>query len=179
VAASDAVELKTTPLGRHYLIALPAGLAYFLACRIADHRVLLEGVDRSTRSALYISLTTTCGALLGFSITAVTVLLALGGGRRIDWLYKDKRFAYARTIFLGAIYMLASATLFFSVLIVADAACFGKAILESLGTVAASLVILRVARVVRLLADLLHIAITDRSDPSPPNPPFTRSVDEK
>jgi hypothetical protein len=176
--ATNTVELKTTPLRRHYMLAIPAGLAYFLACRLADSRILLEGVSSSTRSALYISLTTTCGALLGFSITAVTVLLALGGGRRIDWLYKDERFVYARIIFLGSIHVLALATLFFSVLIVIDTACYGKAIVESLATAVAALVILRVARVVRLLADLLHIAIRDRSDPSPPNPPFPSSVDE-
>jgi hypothetical protein len=98
------------------------------------------------------------------------VLLALGGGRRIDWLYKDQRFAYARTIFLGAIYVLAIAALFFSVLIVADTSRFGKAPLESLSALVAVLVILRVARVVRLLGDLLHIAIEDRSEPHPPNP---------
>jgi hypothetical protein len=43
-------------------------------------------------------------------ITAITVLLALGGGRRVDWLYADDRFAYVRTVFLGAIHALAIAT---------------------------------------------------------------------
>jgi hypothetical protein len=179
VAASNGVDLKTTPLARHYLVAVPAGVAYFVVCRVASDPILLEKTDSPTRSALYISLTTTCGALLGFSITAVTVLLALGGGRRIDWLYKDQRFGYARTIFLGAIYVLACATLFYSVLIVTDTASSGKAILESLGAFVAALVVLRVGRVVRLLGDLLQIAVADRSHPVPPNPPFTHPVDDR
>jgi hypothetical protein len=171
-------QLKTSPLGLHYVAALIVAGAYFAVTKIARHPELLASVGKETRSALYISLTTTCGALLGFGITAVTILLALGGGRRVEWLYRDERFAYARKIFLGGIRVLAIATLYFSMLIVADTATRGKTVWETIAAFFVILVILRVARIVRLLGDLLHIAIADRGDSGHENPPFKRSINE-
>jgi hypothetical protein len=178
VAKSDSPLLKTKPIGRHYIAAVLAGGAYLVISLSSERSLLLEGVEQGTRSALYISLATTCAALLGFAITSVTILLALGGGRRVDWLYKTEGFRYVRTIFLGAINALAVATLYFTALIVVDTAKSGSGYWEAIGAAIVVLVILRICRIVRLLSDLLAIAIADRSKTDGDNPPFTQSVNE-
>lgn len=176
--AAPATAIKATPLALHYLPAVVVGGAYAGASLLATRAVLLEDVSNTTRSALYISLTTTCAALLGFAITAVTILLALGGGRRVAWLYKTDEFKYVRTIFLGAVNTLALGTLYFSALIVVDTAKKGHWYWEAGACVVVVLLVLRMARIIRLLSDLLEIAIEDRTDSGAGNPPFQQTTAE-
>lgn len=176
-------SLREAPIGYDYLWATLVGVAY-LGVRVgAGGRVLLETTSASTRSALYISLATTSGALLGFAITAVTVVLTIGGGRRIDWLYADRRFAYVRKVFLGAIHALGIATLYFSTLIVIDTHTHGQPVLEAVSATILVLVLLRVFHIIRLLDGLLDIAIQDQQDKAsgtpPSNPRFTSPVDDE
>jgi hypothetical protein len=175
---NQGTRLKARPIGWHYLWAAVAAGAYFSASRIAGSSKLLCGVDGGTRSSLYISLATTTGALLGFAITGITILLTLGSGRRVDWLFASDDFAYVRTIFLGAIRSLALATILFSVLIVIDAQTHGHTWAEAIAVGFVVLVILRGYRVVKLLGDLLDIAIKDRKDAGSANPSFTQPVDD-
>jgi hypothetical protein len=176
--AARTPSIKATPLGLHYVPAALAGGAYVGVSLLATRAVLLERVDDATRLALYISLTTTCAALLGFAITAVTILLALGGGRRVAWLYKTEEFKYVRTIFLGAVNALALGTLYFSTLIVVDTTAKGHWYWEAGGCAIVVLLILRIARIIRLLSDLLEIAIADRTDGGAGNPPFLKPTAE-
>ncbi len=129
---------------------------------------------------LYASLAATSGALLGFAITGVTVLLAIGTGRRLEWLYEQEEFLYVRTIFLGAIRGLAVGTIWFSVLIVADRQRAGKGVLEAIGTYVLILVLLRLWTLVRLLGDLLVVSLRDRQDSGQAevNPGFPEPLDD-
>lgn len=167
-------------IGLHYIYAAAVAALYLVADWRHDGASLLATVSDGARSALYASLAATSGALLGFTITAITVLLALGGGRRVDWLYADKRFEYVRTVFLGAIHALAVATIYFSILIVWDARDDPITWLQVGAVAVATLVVLRTYRVVHLLGDLLAIAISDRRDQDKPpaNPPFTQAPDD-
>lgn len=170
--------LRRAKIGSHYLWGGFGAASYFFVDRLHPHGTLLATADKGTRSALYISLATTSGALLGFAITAVVILLTIGGGRRMDWLYSDNRFGYARTILLGAIHALGAATLYYSALIVVDTANASHRLLEAVGALFLVLVVFRVLAVVRLMGDLLHIAILDRQDvgKGEPNPSFVEPV---
>jgi hypothetical protein len=174
---------KRTPIGFHYVWAFVASAAYAAVEWRHKGHSLLATIDEQTRSALYISLAATAGALLGFAITAITILLTLGGGRRIEWLYRNETFDYVRKIFFGAIHALAFTTIYFSAMIVADTAEEPKPPFETAAVFFLVLALLRVYRVVRLLSDLLELAIKDQRDQQSGaaqriNPPFREPLDD-
>jgi hypothetical protein len=61
-------------------------LAYVLAATLSDQPVLLERMKPALRGNLYASLSATSGALLGFAITSLAVLLALPRGEAVERL---------------------------------------------------------------------------------------------
>jgi hypothetical protein len=64
-------------------------LAYLIAAQIAEGPVLLGRMDPGVRRDLYGSLAATSGALLGFTITSLAVLLALP---RVDAVKRLRKF---------------------------------------------------------------------------------------
>jgi hypothetical protein len=138
---------------------------------------LLPAVGDATRGDLYISLAASAAALLGFSITAGSILLSLGTGPRIDWLRDQAEFQQTRHIFMRAIRALAMATIVFTALILADAGRTGTLWLELPGVLLGVLVLIRLERVIWLLDQLLRISIQDRMDKTLPNPPFSEPLD--
>jgi hypothetical protein len=157
---------RTAKVAWHYVWALIAAGAYLLIDWQHHGDTLLAVTEKGTREALYISLAATCGALLGFAITAITILLTLGGGRRIEWLYEQPRFEYSRVILLGSIHALAFATVVYTALIISDTGNQGQPFLEALAVFTAVLTVFRLHAVIKLLGDLLEIVLKDRREPT-------------
>lgn len=118
----------------------------------------------STRSAIYISAATTTGALLGFVITALSVLLALPSGRRLDYLRGSKAWPKFPKVFVRTAWTLGAATVVFTTAIVVDDNKTPSTAMESLAIVAATFTVLRISASVLLLGRLVQYSFDDQED---------------
>jgi hypothetical protein len=169
-------------LERAYLLAGPVavGLLYLVVDKVANGPVLLATVPAETRESFFVSLSATSGALLGFAIAGLTILLSLGGGPRMNWLRADPSFRVkVRSLFITAIASLGVATVVFLFLLVVATDKHGFPVVW--GCVTAALVTLIVERLWRLVAFFNHvmpIALKDADAKRLPNPPMTGPVDD-
>lgn len=144
-----------------------AGVFLFVdRVHLIEGRSLLAHVDTGTRSALYISISASCAALLGFAITATSILLVLGAGRRMNWLREQPEFQQTRVVFMGAIYALALATAVYTALIVIDTGQSGAWFLEAPAAGVIAFVIVRLAWMLWLLDRLLRLTLDDGKEDS-------------
>lgn len=136
-------------------------------------------VPAGTRESLFVSLSATAGALLGFAITGLTVLLTLGSGPRMDWLKSKPNFREeVRRLFITAIASLGVATVVFLFLLIVATDKGGLWV--GWGCLTAALVALIVERVWRLVAffnKLMPLALKDSEGKRLPNPPMEGSPD--
>jgi hypothetical protein len=164
------------------VLLVPAiGVAvYLIADKVDGGSSVLASLSAGTRRALFISISATTGALLGFAITGVTILLTVGRGPRIAWLKGHSEFRQeTRFLFFSTILALGLATITFLVLIAVGS---GKDFKEIWGLIAAALVFLvldRLWRLVIFLNKLMRVALEDADADSLPNPPFSEPLDDK
>jgi hypothetical protein len=157
-----------------------AGLIYLAVDKVASGPVLLETVPAATRESFFVSLSATSGALLGFAIAGLTILLSLGGGPRMNWLRSDPSFRVkVRSLFITAIASLGVATVAFLFLLVVatEEDCFPVI----WGCATAALITLIIERLWRLIAFFNHvmpIALKDADSKRLPNPPMKGPVDD-
>lgn len=142
---------------------------------------LLAAVPAGTRQTFFASLAATTGALLGFAITGLTILLALGGGDRMTWLLKQPAFRMqSRALFTTAIAALGFATAVFLLLIVVatDKDAFWHP-WGYLCVVTMALVMERLFRLVWFFHDLLGVALQDgEGQPVAMKRPFQEPLDD-
>lgn len=162
------------------VILVPAlvAAAYVVIDTIDSGDSLLATLDPGVRQALFVSAAATTGALLGFAITGVTIMLTVGQGPRMSWLKSKELFRRdVRFVFFSAIVGLAASTFAFLVLIaVATDGCFPIA----WGVVAAAATALTVDRLWRLISflnALMGVALRDADNPTLPNPPFSEPME--
>jgi len=157
-------------LGRELLgAAVVSGVFIFIdRVHLVDGHSLLTHVSTGDRSALYSSISASSAALLGFAITATSILLVLGAGPRMEWLRWQEEFQQTRVVFMGAIYALALATAVYTALIVIDTGKVGAWFLEASAAGVIAFVIMRFAWVLWLLDRLLRISLADRRQDSAP-----------
>jgi len=164
------------------MIAVPCAVVviYGVVDWLNDGPSLIAAVPGGTREAFFASLAATSGALLGFAITGLTILLTLGGGSRMKWLMKQDRFRIeARSLFTSAIASLGFATGIFLLLIVVatDAKSFW-APWGYLALATVALVAERVTRLVLFFHDLMGVALKDADEKPIANPGFTEPLDD-
>lgn len=147
-------------LGYHYALATAVATGYGALVVWSSHR-LVGHLPPPTRISLYTSLAATSGVLLGFALTAVTVLLALGPGRGLDLLRSQPEFSYTRKVLMGAIYYFAYATIIATALILVDEKHSPVLWLESLAVFVYTMAALRLWSLVWLLDRLLRLAVSD------------------
>ena len=169
-------------IGRELVGAVATAGVFLIVDRVhlVEGRSLLAHVSTGPRSALYISISASCAALLGFAITATSILLVLGAGPRMTWLRDQPEFQKTRVVFMYAIYALALATVVFTALIVIDTGRVGAWFLETPAAGVLAFVIIRLAWVLWLPDQLLHISLADRRHaPDPVAPaPFDEPLDD-
>jgi hypothetical protein len=161
-------------------VAIVVGVGYAVIDLIDDGPSLVATVPAGTREAFFASLAATSGALLGFAITGLTILLTLGGGSRLKWLMRQERFKKeAPTLFTTAIGVLGIATGVFLLLIVVatDKHSFWEP-WGYLALVMAALVAERVGRLVRFFHSLMQIAFEDADEKPLANPGFKEPLDD-
>lgn len=156
-----------------------AGLAYAVGEALDPCPALLATVPAATRKTLFASLAATSGALLGFAVTGLTILLSLGGGPGMRWLMRQDRFrAEAQFLFTSAVASLGFATVVFLFLIVAatDTTTFWQP-WGILAVATVALVVERVTRLVFFFHDLMGMALA-QADGSVANPDFDEPLDD-
>jgi hypothetical protein len=150
-----------------------------LECLLGDP--LLAAVPAPTRQTFFASLAATTGALLGFAITGLTILLTLGGSPRMIWLRKQERFrTESRALFTTAIAALGFATAVFLLLIVVatDKDAFwhpwGYLCIATMALVAE-----RLFSLVWFFHDLMGVALKDgEGEPLAMKKPLTEPLDD-
>jgi hypothetical protein len=145
-------------------------------------RSLLADVGSNARSDFYLSIAASCAALLGFTITASSILTTLGSGPRIQWLRNQPEFQQTRVVLMGAIHALAAGTVIYTGLIVLDTGDVGSWPLEALAAGVLVLVCWRLGWVIWLLNNILELSLGDereRARPLAGRPlPFNEPLDD-
>lgn len=161
-------------------VAVGVGVVYAVIDFLDDGPTLVATVPAGTREAFFASLAATSGALLGFAITGLTILLTLGGGARLKWLMRQDRFkAEAPMLFTTAIGVLGVATgIFLLLIVVATEKNSFWAPWGYLALITAALVAERVGRLVRFFHHLMDIAFRDADEEPLANPGFKEPLDD-
>jgi hypothetical protein len=157
-------RFKDAFIGYHFVVTVLAVAAYAIAEWHTDSKYLLSGIDDESRPLLYVSLAATCGVLLGFGLTAVTVFTGLGSGRGMDFLRGTPGFSYSRKVFMGAIWVYAAGTALMTALIVVDAAQRPRPWLETIAVGMVVLLLLRTWALLWLLNKLLDQVLKDAKE---------------
>jgi len=155
-----------------------AAAAYIAIDKLHSRASLLATLDPGTRQALFVSLAATTGALLGFAITGVTILLTVGQGPRMTWLKGKAVFRReVRFVFFSAIVGLAAATFAFLTLIAVATATRFPLLWGIVAAAAAAVTVDRVARLIGFLNALMRVALADAESPTLPHPTFTEPME--
>lgn len=105
-------------------------LTYLLLVQFTDEAVLIGRVEPGTRRDLYMSLAGTSGALLGFVITSLAILLALPNATAIDRLRTFRAWPLLTQTLLVAAAFFAAALVFSTLGIALDTGVVGCLWLE-------------------------------------------------
>ena len=147
-----AVKLFIEQRGR---LEWPSGLgvaAAVLAVEIvASDKTLMQRFPSATRSGLYISLTATAAALLGFVLAGLAILIALPSGERLTQLQKNEDWSRVPGTFLRAAVGLLALLILATVALAADIASVPRLYFEA---PLAGVLIVTVERVVASLVVL-------------------------
>jgi hypothetical protein len=162
------------------VVPVLVGFVYWLLNVVTSGSILLATVPAGTRESFFVSLSATAGALLGFAITGLTILLSLGGGPRMDWLKANPIFRLeARRLFITAIAGLGLATVVFLLLVVvATSETSFPTLWGCIATATIALVVERIWRLVDFFNRLMKIALKDVDSGRLPNPPMKGPVDD-
>lgn len=145
------------------LVVIAAALIYAWRAQSGDK---IGWVLTGNRSAVYALIGSISGALLGFVITALSIVLTIGADRRIAILQKSGQLRAIYHIFTGAIAPFAAATIVsvVAVLVDRDASQTRPAHVETpvaiICALAAVWAALRLWRSIRALVDLIDIIVT-------------------
>jgi hypothetical protein len=156
------------------------GLLYLAVDKVVDGPVLFAKVPAETRESFFVSLSATSGALLGFAIAGLTILLTLGSGPRMDWLRSKPTFrTEVRALFMTAIGSLGVATVAFLFLIVVATDKHNFPVIWGCLTAALiTLIVERLWRLIRFFNKVMPLALKDADKKPLPNPPMTGPVDD-
>lgn len=162
---------------RQYAAAALVGLAYLGVDCLHKGASLLAAIGKPDRSQFYISLAASSAALLGFAITAASILTALGSGPRISWLREQEEFKQTRVVLIGSMHALALSTVVFTVMIIADTGASGCSYREAFAVAVATVVVTRLGWVLWLLNELLRLSLEDEKEAGgDPNPPMVEPL---
>ena len=156
-----------------------AAVALYVLIDLIDKRAsLLAAASPGVRRALFVSIAATSGALFGFAVTGVTILLSVGEGPRMAWLSRQSLFRQeARLLFTSAIAALALASVVFPVLIVVGSKDSFSLVWGLLAAATIASVLDRLARLVAFLDRLMRVALTDAAGAPQANPPFNEPLE--
>jgi uncharacterized membrane protein len=124
-----------------------------------------------TRSSLYGSLATTSGALLGFALTALAILIALPSTERLEALRRHKHWERVPKAFFRAAWALLIALILCTLGITLDAGSKPAEAYEAVTVAALTLALVRVVGAIIALDHVMSVARNPAPLPRPINDP--------
>jgi hypothetical protein len=119
--------------------------------------------DQGTREALYASIAGTTGALLGFVLAALTILMALPPGRKIDFLREAPDWPAIPAAFVRAAWLLFGALISFTTLILTDTGTKPSYHWETFAAAMAACAVVAVLGTVVALGSVVRLAVSDKA----------------
>lgn len=151
---------SSRPIIDWLLVGLITG-AYEIFSRIADTQGPIADLSSAGRTVFYETLAGISGALLGFAIAAVAILLGLGSGPRVEFVRKSRWAPQIAKTFTGTIRALALTTLVMVLALLLDAGDIPSSAWELLVVGAVALGTIRTVRATWLLNNLVDLAYQD------------------
>lgn len=121
------------------------------------------------RATFYATMASIAGSLLGFVITAVSIIAAFGSMPKFTLLRKTTQYAYIFTVYFNAIYWLAASTVLSIVGFVLDRETSPRRWLMMLAAYVFFITACRVWRCVWILQAMTKIVATPIAETQPPN----------
>lgn len=138
---------------------------------IAESESLDVVLSVTGRSSMYTSLAATSGALLGFTLTALAILVALPSTDRLDALRRHPRWERVPAAFFRASWALLGTLVISTLGIVLDAGSAPAQSYEAVTVVFLALALVRVVGALVALAQVMDVARTTAPLPKPIDDP--------
>lgn len=111
---------KSHLLASDALLTVAIVAAAIVACHLSGKDDDLLGLLKDNRAATYSSIASIAGSLLGFVITAVSIIAAFGGLPKFEILHRSPQYDAIFRVFFDSIYWLAATTVLSLVGLVVD-----------------------------------------------------------
>lgn len=155
---------------QHFLVvelaaAFLAGAALTIWVLSYDGDATLDGVLKANRSAFYGALASIFGSLLGFIITAVSVVLGFSATERFALLRESEHYGTLWKVFMSTIRVLATSTAASLLALVLDRDAAPNSLMMSIVAFCAILTLLRLARCIWIMEKV--VLLVTKNAPKP------------
>ena len=151
-----------------FVLAVVACSAFVVWAVCFDGAARVEEVLQGNRADVYGTLASICGSLFGFTITAVSVVMATSGSPRLQVVRASKHYGDMWQIFLSSIRCLGAATIILIVGLLVDRDEAPRMWVFYMALFTISVVMVRLARVVWVLGRVIQLV----NSPSRSRPPI-------
>lgn len=150
------------------VLLLTAGLVWWIEC--GRGAVVVDSLLEGNRAAIYSALASVFGALLGFVLTAVSIVIGFSAMEQLAIVRDSPHYETLYRIYLHATWILAIATLFALVGLVADRDTRPVNVLLYLILLTSGIASVRVARCVWALEQVVMLVVRRPATKSPSPP---------
>jgi len=138
-------------------VAVVLFLAFIGWSELINNRQMIDTISLDSREAMYGTFASLFGSLLGFSITAVSIVLGYATDEKLAIVRQSKRYDDLWNVFKSAIRVLALATVFSLLGLIFDKNIIPSYLLFYLNIFSAILALFRVARCVWVMENVILI----------------------
>jgi hypothetical protein len=150
-------------LSMELILATVATLVFVAWSELVDNRVFLSQIFADNRQVLYGALTALFGSMLGFIITATSIVLGYANNERLEIVRQSKHYSTLWDVFKSAIRVLAFSTIISLIGLVLDKDLSPINFILYINIFAAILAFLRIARCIWVLENIIAIVTKPRS----------------
>jgi len=145
-----------------FTLAFVLSLLFSVWSETINSRVLIESIFIGNRQTLYGALVALFGSLLGFAITAVSIILGYANSDKLEIVRESAHYSDLWATFKSAIKVLATATIAALIGLIFDRDTFPNNLIMYLNIFLSILSFLRVARCIWVLENIIAIVTKQR-----------------
>lgn len=141
-----------------FVISIVAAIAFAIWVTQLGGKQTIDVIIKGNRAAIYGALASVFGSLLGFAITAESIVLTVSGNEHLEIVRKSKHYVTLWKVFVSAIRALALATTLVLVALIFDRDATPSwycLTLAAFGTILAAIRLVRCIWVLELIVDLI------------------------
>lgn len=140
-----------------FLIAAVAGAILCLWVRYGDGATALSAAVRNNRGQIYGTLASICGSLLGFAITAMSIVLGFTSSERLTLLRGSGHYSQLWAVFTSTIRCLGLATIAWLLALIFDTEARQRPLLIAVCLFATTLAAFRLSRCIWILERIVEV----------------------